>query len=303
MQRRNAIGRGLLSIVGLSLAASRLPAAGDGPRQEALACLWSIVHNDSGWTRIHAAESLIRAGPRESSAVQTLFLAELPTLEGSTYRIGAWRVLAETALSDEDRNQWIGKIEDAFVDTAAADRSNALESLGKLRAPLTGSVLDEARIWADAEGPRSVLGLWSLYFGGDLSALTRLDEALRSPDPEMRGDAAYAFRWMQVSTPRILRDLAWTADAEPSESSAYVYVVGAAVALRADPGRLDHWKSILETILFKGSADYRFEAAQALGPLMTKADIPRLLPLLTRPTSDDRTAGCVCLLYADKVSQ
>ena len=302
MKRRNAIGRGILSAVGLSLAAARLSAAGEDPRQEALACLWGVVHKDSGWTRIHAAESLIRAGTRESSAVQALFLAELPSLERSTYRIGAWRVLAETAPSDEDRNQWIGKIEDAFVDSAAVDRPNALESLGKLRARLTGPVLDEARTWAEADGPKGVLGLWNLYFGGDLSALTRLDEALRSPDAEMRRDAAYAFRWMQVSTPRILRDLARTADAEPTESSAYVYVVSAAFALRADPGRLDHWRSMLETVLFKGSTDYRFEAAQASGPLMTRADIPRLLPLLTRPASDDRTAGCVCLLYVEQAS-
>ena len=303
MPRRTLTTRAILSILGASLLAPRLAAANDY-RQRALTTLWGIVHKDSGWTRIHAAEALSQAGSHESSAVQGLFMAELPTLGRSAYRIGVWRILAETAPSDEDRNQWTDMIVAAFMDPSAVDRPNALESLGRLRAHLTGSVLDEVRTWADSPvGPRSVLGLWSLYLAGDVSALHRLDEALRSDDADTRGDAAFTLRWMQVSTPKILGDLARAADTEPRDSSAYVYVVSAAFALHADVQQLDRWKAALETILLKGPTDYRFEAAQALGPFTKETDIPKLLPLLAGPASDDRTSISVCILDAEKARQ
>lgn len=303
MQRRKLIIRAVLSLLGASFFLCGLAAAAD-PTQEALSALRDIVHKDSGWPQIHAAEALSLAGSQESSAVRVLLTGELPTLEQSAYRIGVWRVLAETAPDDEDRNLWIDKIEGALVDTSAVDRPNALESLGKLRARLMGPVLDEARSWAESpNGPRSVLGLWSLYFAGDISALQRLDEALRSTDAETRGDAAYTLRWMQVTTPTILRDLAHSADAEPKDSTAYVYLVSAAFALRADVQDLDHWKSALESFLFKGPTDYRFEAAQTLGPSLTKGDLPRLLPLLAGPASDDRTAISICILDIERAAR
>jgi hypothetical protein len=296
MQRRKLIFRAVLSLLGASFFVRGLAAAAD-PTQQALSALRDIVQKDSGWPQIHAAEALSQIGRQESSAVRVLFTTQLPTLEQSAYRLGVWRVLAETAPNDEDRNLWIDKIEGALVDTSAVDRPNALESLGKLRARLMGPVLDEARTWAESpNGPRSVLGLWSLYFAGDISALQRLDEALRSPDAATRGDAAYTLRWMQVTTPTILRDLARAADAEPVDSAAYVYLVSAAFALRANVQDLDHWKSALESFLFKGPTDDRFEAAQTLGPSLTKSDLPRLLPLLAGPASDDRTAISICIL-------
>src|SRR5262245_23468833 len=106
------------------------------PTQHALSerartTLLDVLQRDETFIKVHAAEILNARG--ETARVREVFLRELErSSEVSGYRVGIWRVLAQSAASPNERSQWIAKIAAAFMDAAAADRLGAIESLAKL---------------------------------------------------------------------------------------------------------------------------------------------------------------------------
>jgi len=288
------LGAGLLAVIG------RAPAAAD-ETEAALAArartvLRQVVATDQTWVRVHATEALIAAG--EGEAMRALFLRERPAIETTVYRIGVWRVLANTAHGTVERAEWIARIEQVFLDPAAPDRPQAVETLGKLRHRVTGKILETVRARA-ATGPEAeaIMPLWVLQLAGEPGAKARLTGALVSSDATVRQRAAYAVRWLHASDAAQRRTLAGAADTEPADSPAQAYLLSAALSLDAAPARTAAWQAKLEKVLMTGTAAARFEACQTLMHRFNLADVSRLAPLLDEAEPDTRVGAAWAILH------
>ena len=257
--------------------------------------LHEILDQDETWVKIHAAEALVSGG--EASAIRARCLALRSRVDSLPYRVGVWRVLANTSPTAADRAACIAEVEKIYLDPAAPDQSQAVETLGKLHHRLTGAVLAKARR-AAAENPpaTAVMPLWALGQSDEPGAWDRLVQLLRAPEPRVRLQAAYALRLARHREPAALRELARVADAEPDGTAAQAYLVGAAFALGADPARLGAWRAQLERIQLTGTVESRFEAASSLLASATGADLPRAVQLLDGPGSDTRIGAAHLIL-------
>ena len=87
-----------------------------------------VFDKEQQWVKVHAAEYLLSLGYPEG--VNEGFGKELDLHGGEPqYRIGIWRVLARAANTEEERDEWIGKIHDVFKDPSSPDRLCAAETL------------------------------------------------------------------------------------------------------------------------------------------------------------------------------
>jgi len=253
----------------------------------------AILAADETWVKIHAAEALVAGG--EAAAIRREFLELSATAAARPYRVGIWRVLANTAPTHAQRLAATGEVAKIFLTPGAPDRSQALETLAKLRAPLDGALADEVRRTAAGSGPLAALARWALRGAGAPDALGPFVALFASADPGEKLVAAYGARLLGESEPRVLRALAAAADAEPGDSRAWVYLQAAAYARDADPARRAVWRGRLESVLATGSVDARFEAAQALAPAATPADLARVAPLLDEAGADTRIGAALVI--------
>jgi len=258
---------------------------------QARAVLHEIMVSEQSWVRIHAAEALMAAG--ETEAIRTYFLHELSNTESSAFRIGVWRVLATAAPSPGERAQWIARVEQVYLDPTAPDQNQAIETLCKLGHRVSGPALELVR--ERLTGPPSVpkaLALWSATLAEEPQALERLAQLLDSQDPALRTNAAYALRWLHPSDPAVRKILARAAaTAVPAYDSASIYIVGAALAVDANPAATQDWVAMLNLTLLTDafSPAERFEASWTLKHRYKSADLPGLARLLDLPAEENDT--------------
>ena len=270
------------------------------PEDPAVAKSRSILHTifdqEESWVKIHAAEALLAGG--EAIALRDQFLRLVPTVDSRLYRVGVWRVLAETSPTAADRAACLSAVEAIYLNPASPDRSQAIETLCKLRTVLHGPILDEVRRGAET-GPEALkpLSLWSLQLSGEPGALTRLCALLRSPNVTFRLDAAYALRWLHPRDPGALQALAAAAAAEPAGTAAYPYLLSAAYALHADPAQEARWRAELDRSMEEGPTDARYEACQGLMPDVALGDLARYERGLDSPAHDAQVGAAWTLLY------
>lgn len=282
---------GILTAVALPGADAGSPPptqAPDALSAHARGVLHQIMESERSFVRVHAAEALIAAG--EADAVRGYFTSELPNTESSVWRVGVWRVLANTAHSTDERNAWIAKIERTYCDPASADRNTAIETLCKLGHQVRGKTLEIVR--REAAGTPSVqmvLALWSAQLAGEPNSLEGLTDLLASGDPILRGDAAYALRWLHLSDPAMRKALVRAAAVEPAGTRSYPYILGAALTVDADPTQTMSWEAKLDQVFATGSTDARFEASWTLKHRYKVADLPRLTALLDLPANENDT--------------
>lgn len=263
--------------------------------RQARGALGNILIHERSWVRVHAAEALIAA--EEAERARAEFIRDHAAIVSSSYRIGGWRVLAACARSEEERALQVKKIVEAFLDPAAPDRKQAIESLGKLGHRLDGAALAEAR--RQAVGPLradTVLPVWALHLAGESGALETLTGGLRAQDPLVRQRSAYVLRWLRPDSPEVRAELARAADREPGGTRSKVFLVAAALTLRAEPGREEVWRQMLREVLLTGDAPDRFEASHALAPLLGEDDLPEIVPLLDAPEPGARVAAAIVIL-------
>jgi hypothetical protein len=249
------------------------------------------------WIKIHAAEALIAGG--ESVAVRAQMLKLSANPDALVYRVGVWRVLANTSATPAERAACVAQVEKIFLNPAAPDRSQALETLCKLRVRVTGPVLDEVRkMAADPQAPLRHLSLWALTVAEEPGARASLTALLQSPEERQRMVAAYAFRLLREKDPAALAALAQAAAREPATSAGYPYLVSAAYALGADPARSAAWQFELQKIIGNASAAdaARFEACQGLLAQTTPAGRPDFAGLLASPGPDTRVGAALVIL-------
>jgi hypothetical protein len=261
--------------------------------------LFRALTNEQGLVQVHAADALIAFG--ETEPVRRVFEAKLPIDGASPYCVGAWRVLAGSARSFEDRAVWIAKIEQVFLDSASGERVGAIESLCKVGHVVTGRTLATARTMATtATEADAIFALWALHLAGDRSAMSRIADALDSTVAVARLRAAYVLRWVGTTDPAVLKKLAKAADGERADMIDYTTLLGAALVLDADPAHVATWQARLERVLETGSADARSDACQSLMRRYTAADLHRIEPLLDHPEAEARIGAARAVLYVLK---
>lgn len=244
---------------------------------------------EAGWVRVHAAEALIALG--EGNLARETYTRERAALESGPVRVGLWRVLAATASTPDERAAFVANITAAFLSEAAPDRLQALESLCKLRVPITGAVAAQAQAMLAGPELARPLANWAMHLAGDAQALPRLCAYVGSSDPGMRLRAAYALRWLRPLSTEVREFTAAAADAEDQASSAYPFILSTALALDANPARTSAWRQMAESILNSGTAGARYEICQALIQAGVSDDPSRYAVLFTHTEGDARIGG------------
>jgi sialidase-1 len=267
-----------------------LTAADDALAMRAKTALHEVFATDESWIKIHAAEALLVGG--EALSMREHFLNVAPVADSLPYRVGVWRVLANTSPTPVERAACVTQIEKVFLNPASPDAAQALESLGKLRVRVEGPVLERVRQTLNgASEPMRVLALWVLALRDEPGALEGLGALLSSPTERMRVISAYALRWLKTTDPQTLALLAKAADAEPAGTNTKAYLLSAAFALQADPARRPAWRAELEQVLAKGSMQARWEASNGLLSEATADSLPHYVPLLDVTAEPDSRVG------------
>jgi sialidase-1 len=274
-----------------------LTAPDDALATRARSTLHDVFAQDETWIKIHAAEALLVAG--EALPMRERFLKMAQNADALPYRVGVWRVLANTSPTKAERAACVAQVERIFLNPASPDVSQALETLGKLRVRVDGPVLERVRqTLTGPSEPMRVLALWVLALRDDPAGLAGLGSLLSSPNDRMRAISAYAFRWLKTTDAKSLALLAKAADAEPAGTDTKAYLLSAAFALNADPARRSAWQSGLHEVLAKGSMDARWEASNGLLAHATAANLPHYLPLLDEAAqADSRVGAAMTILY------
>lgn len=258
-------------------------------RDRALAVLRGALATEQGWVRVHAAEALIAVG--DGAHVREIYLRDLPALEQGPQRVGAWRVLAATAPTPAVQAAWLAKIEAAFLTDGAPDRLQAIESLCKLKSPVTGGALQRVRAMSEGPDGEQPLACWALHLAGDRAAAGRITRMLTSADPAVRLRAAYALRWLKPKDSAILAALADAAERESPDSLARPFLLSTALSLRAEPAREAAWLQCADELIATGPTSARYELCQALIQRGTPGDARRYTLLFEQADGDARIGG------------
>ncbi|MBL1409402.1 type 1 periplasmic-binding domain-containing protein [Sphingobacterium faecale] len=130
-------------------------------KEKALADLKHLLLSEKAWVKVHVAEFLLWEGCCRDEVKQEFVKEEQLYSHTPKYRIGIWRVLAQSALTPEERVMWERKIKAAYEDPKAEDRLHAIETLAKLRVPVV------AQVDSSLEGSMRLYSLWNYALGGD----------------------------------------------------------------------------------------------------------------------------------------
>lgn len=135
----------------------------DSLRKIAINTLKQNLKNLQGWNKVHAAEYLLWTNHTEG--IKTIFLGQNQKFSNKAeYRIGIWRVLAEATQSPE-RDKWIDKIVNAFMDTTGLDRIWAAETLSKLKiSPLKLNPIITIEALENNDTTLSLYTRWSICY-------------------------------------------------------------------------------------------------------------------------------------------
>jgi SSS family solute:Na+ symporter len=269
----------------------------------AIRCLTDLrntMNTHQQWVKVHAAEYLIWTS--QSEGVRTVFLEEEKRFDTqSPYRIGIWRVLAQAALTDNERNKYISKILAVFADTSATDRIHAAETLAKLGVASSEHYPDlTMRAIAGADAIFSIYTRW----GNSLTGVRKhemvndfMDIIGSNQDGDLRNTAAYAIRHVGVSDHEQWSRLARIALAEPRSSDSRLSILSAALVAAPDASRksklfLKIKKGLLESANSTNKDD-RAEMCAAIALRGRRDDLPLLVSMLDNknPIADGQKTG------------
>ncbi len=283
-------------LLAVALGAATAPGAVDAPlRAQAVQVLRDSLEHEQRWIKVHAAEALLSSG--QPDGVARAFESELISHDSEPeYRIGIWRVLAQAAPTDRQRQPWIARIVAAFLDPGGPDRLHAAETLGKLvyraSAAETGAFETVVR---SGRGSLAVDASWVLANserpGGDV----RLAELLASDDRGTRNDAAYAMRHLAKLSGGAWKKLA-TAAAKTRAGDGERATLLSAAFVHAPGDQKAPVKSELLKYLSTGTNDEKYEVCAALAREGVDADALLLAPLLADASPDVRIGAAHAIL-------
>jgi solute:Na+ symporter, SSS family len=246
-------------------------------REEAVAVLRESLSDTDPWTKVHAAEALIRLDYRQG--VQEVFDKELAEHgDDAPYRIGIWRVQAQLAYDQNERDRWVGKIREAFLDIDGPDRENAAETLGKLG--YSANKEDNKAFSAASEDTTTIftsMVRWVLANDGTDATESRLVVLLDSKDEQTRLGSAYAL------------------NREPADSNARPFLLSAAFVL-APSDQIAPFKRMLVKYAEAGDKGAKYELCEALADRGDTSDVVVLSALLEDSVADVRVAAANTIL-------
>ena len=286
-------------LLAIALGAASAPGAVDEPlRAQAIQILRTSLDQESRWGKVHAAEALLATG--HGDGVARAFEQELAShADEKEYRIGIWRVLAQAARDESQREASVRTILAAFLDTAGPDRLHAAETLGKLGYRAVGANAAAFELAARVgRGSLAADAQWVLANRTPLAA-TVLVKMLQSDDRGTRNDAAYALRHLSILSTVSRAALAAAVNKSRSGDGERVTLLSAAF-VHAGPNQQARFKTELLKYLETGTNDEKVEACAALAVKGVNADVPRLAALLTSPTADIRIAAALAILKIDR---
>ena len=283
-------------LLSIALGATIGPGAVDTQlRTQAVQVLRSTLETEQRWIKVHAAEALLSSG--QPDGVARAFESEL-IAHGSEpeYRIGIWRVLAQAAPTDQQRQPWIAKIVAAFLDPGGPDRLHAAEALGKRGYHASGTEAGAFEIVArSGRGSLSVDASWVLANSGRPGGDVRLAELLASDDRGTRNDAAYALRHLATLSTAGWEKLVAAAGKSRSGDGERVTLLSAAF-MHAHGDQKTHFKTELLKYFSTGTNDEKYEVCAALAREGVDADALLLAPLLADPAPDVRIGAAHAIL-------
>lgn len=268
-------------------------------RTQAVQVLRSTIETEQRWIKVHAAEALLSAG--QPDGVVRAFEIEFAS-HGTEpeYRIGIWRVLAQAAPTDRQREPWITKIVAAFLNTGGPDRLHAAETLGKLGYHPSGTEVGAFEIVArSGRGSLAADARWVLANSGRAGGDAPLAELLSSEDRGTRNDAAYATRHLAKLSGAAWAKLAAAAGKSRSGDGERVTLLSAAF-VHAPGDQKTHFKTELLKYFSTGTNDEKYEVCAALAREGVDADALLLAPLLADASPDVRIGAAHAIL---KISQ
>lgn len=242
------------------------------------------LEDDSPTVRVHAAEALVSVHRPEP--VLAAFRSEAETTE-PVRRILVWRVLAAAEPQTEKRQEYLGRIRDALIDSNSTDQTHAMEALAKLEAPAISATERKCiHSVADGAGPASSFALWRLVQSGESDAIDRLTRLLRSKDHVTRFRAIYVLGRLRLRSSAANAALATALATEPADSPERP-ILRAAVGGEAGRELLSDAKA---------PPGDRYFAAMFLAESGTASDYQRLVSLLRETNGDLRVSGAYALL-------
>lgn len=264
-------------------------ASSDSISNQALRELQTNLVSLSKWDKVHAAEYLIWLGHYEG-VYETYKQEEGKYGQEPPYRIGIWRVLAQSAPTTEEKQRYIQHILEAFKDPAGPDRLHASETLTKLHVSLLEHAPHvTANILKGEKTPLFVYTLAGASFGNTSAAKDNFAQLFSITTDEKSGDqlqmqGAYALRHVGKLSDASWAVLAQTALDEPEESLARVYLLSSALVTAPKSHESSETFSNLHKELLKcqsaTSKGARAEMAAALAQRGTERDLTALYSLL-----------------------
>ena len=261
-----------------------------------LSVLREALADGKEFVKVHAAESLIWTG--NAGNVREVFLNEPTT--APRYRIGVWRVLAQTAPEPKDRHEYENKILAVLLDTNAPDRTHAAETSGKLGVT---SHAPEVLLLAGGEaGACQAMARWVLANSGDEKDEAFLAELLESPNADARGCAAYALRFFKKIRPATYEKLKTAAEKEPVGSSQRANMISPWYLHASLAERPDVRARLLQCVE-TGKGEDKREVCAALGRVPNPEDLPFLTRLLDDADLDARAGAAEAILRIANVQK
>lgn len=250
-------------------------------KQKAEQELNTVLEKGQKFVKVHAAEFLLWL-EKDKQRVYNIFQKENEQFGSEPkYRIGIWRVLAQSANNENEKQQWIEKVMNVFTDTTAPDRIHAAETLAKLKvspmieyADITNKTLN------DTNNILSVYTKWATSYTskemGEENKSAFIDYLFNSSDTIIRKISAYVLLKSKQLTADEWETIADRALAEPENSglkqtllnTAYVTFEGNNVKKK------DAVTHSLLTGYQKLNAEQRIALCQSLAANGTCSDLP-----------------------------
>ena len=279
----------------------------DSLRAEALQTLRDNLETQSRWEKVHAAEYLLWLGYPQK--VQQTFEEERQQFElVSPYRIGIWRVLAQTAHTPEDRIRWVNKILEAFADLEGTDRIHAAETLAKLKVSPsdTHAAITQRTINSKDASLATYTGWASLYASAESTPNERNNffELIHDDDAQVRRLAAYAIRQMGSLEGQPWYQLAQSALSEPDTSPAKINMLSAAIVTApSDSTQSETYQQARQKLVPGGTLTMaeQTEMISALAAVGSTTVLPMLTELLQsdEQPADLKSAAAYAILSID----
>jgi SSS family solute:Na+ symporter len=261
--------------------------------EKALAELKTTLKTQPEFIKVHAAEYLIWLGQTEEVRKEFLHENELHGNEPK-YRIGIWRVLAQTETDAEKKKIWYNKVFQAFGDLNGPDRLHAAETLAKLKlSPLEKYPEATQKSMADELRNMQVYTHWALSYAPNADTNKFRQDFLQMAEGDsnqvVRIISAYIVRRINHLIPDEWTKLSQQALAEPDSSELKKILLNTAVVTFPEgikkTADYDKIRQAITHDYQHFSVGERIGLAQALAEVGNESDIQLLSSYLDNENS------------------